>query len=129
MKAPFSLLAALALTAALPAQDSALKAPPLAKSAAEKKQGLTVTFTAGGRSDTRAARLVALLVPAGAPVSPFLPAGPFTAKWETEILSELRAEYTFTIETTGIATATLNGAPLLDSRKRIAPQPVQLQKA
>ena len=121
-------LAAVGLTAAMPAQDSAPKAPPLATAAAEKKQGIAVTFTGAGKSDTRAARIVALFVPAGQPVSPFLPAGSFSAKWETEIISELRAEYTFSLETNGVATATLNGAPLLDSRKRIAPQPVQLQK-
>ena len=128
MKVRLILLAALAFTDALFAQESTLKTPPLAKTVAEKKQGLSVTFTAGGKSDTRAARIVALFVPAGQPVSPFLPARPFTAKWETEIVSDLRAEYTFTVETTGVAIATLNGTPLLDSRQRIAPQPVQLQK-
>ncbi len=115
-----------ALLQPLPAQE--LQAPPLAKAAPEKKQGLKVTFTAGGKTDTRAARLVALFVPEGQPASPFLPAGPFSAKWEAEIVSELRAEYTFAVETSGVVTATLNDAPLLDSRLRIAPHPVQLQK-
>jgi len=130
MKALLPLLTPLALGAALLAPLSAqgIKAPALAKAAPEKKQGLTVTFTAEGKSDTRSARLVALFVPAGQAPTPFLPAGPFTAKWEAEVVSELRAEYTFTIETTGVVTATLNDAPLLDSRLRIAPRPVQLQK-
>ncbi len=110
------------------AQESPLKTPPLVAAKPEKKQGLTVTFTAGGKTDTRAARLVALFVPAGQPATPFLPAGAFTAKWEAEIVSELRAEYTFTVATSGVVTATLNGAPLLDSRLRIAPTPTQLQK-
>jgi mono/diheme cytochrome c family protein len=92
------------------------------------KQGLSVTFTAGGQSDTRSARLVALFVPAGQAPTPFLPAGPFTAKWEGEIASELRATCTFSAETSGVAKVSLNGTPILDTRLRIAPQPVQLQK-
>jgi mono/diheme cytochrome c family protein len=128
-KAPFPILAAAILSlGALHAQDTAIKPPPLAKIAAEKKQGLAVTFSAGGKTDTRSARLVALYVPAGQPATPFLPAGPFTARWEADIVSELRAEYTFSLETSGVATATLNGAPLLDSRQKIAPKPTQLQK-
>lgn len=106
----------------------AVNAPPLAEARAENKQGLTVTFTAGDKTDTRSARLVALFVPAGQPATPFLPAGPFKARWEAEIVSELRAEYTFSVETTGVATVTLNGAQIVDSRLRIAPKPSQLQK-
>jgi mono/diheme cytochrome c family protein len=129
MKVPLALLAFGSLLAtSLLAQDAALKAPALATTKPEKKQGLTVTFAAGGKTDTRAARLVALFVPAGQPATPFVPVGPFTAKWEAEIVSELRAEYTFAIETTGVVRATLNDAPLLDSRLRIAPTSTQLQK-
>ncbi len=94
----------------------------------EMKQGLSVTFSAGGKTDTRPARLVALFVPAGQPVSPFLAPGPFTARWEADIVSELRAEYTFSVETSGTATVTINGAQILDSRLKIAPKPTQLQK-
>ena len=128
MKVPLSLVLALALAVPLSAQAAALKTPPLATAAPEKKQGLAVTFTGGGKTDTRAARLVALFVPAGQPASPFVPAGPFTARWEADILSPLRAEYTFTVETNGVATATLNGEPLLDSRLKDAPKPTKLQK-
>jgi len=132
MKAALSLLAPLTLaalfTASVSGQGNTLFPPPLPEARPAKQQGLTVTFEAGGKRDARRARLVALFVPAGQPATPFLPVGPFTAKWEAEIVSELRAEYTFAVETTGIATATLNGAPLLDSRLKIAPQPVQLQK-
>ncbi len=126
---PFAFLVlSIGVDAPLRAQETTLKAPPLADTKPEKKQGLTVTFSAAGKTDTRAARLVALFVPAGQPATPFLPAGPFTAKWEAEIISELRSEYTFTVETTGVVRATLNDAPLLDSRQRIAPKPTQLQK-
>jgi mono/diheme cytochrome c family protein len=125
MKIPLLLLA-LALSAS--AEESAVPTPPLAELAPEMKQGLTVTFRAGGQTDTRAARLVALSIPAGEAPTPFLAPGPFTARWEGQILADLRGACTFTVETTGIVTATLNGQPLLDSRLRIAPQPVQLQK-
>ncbi len=106
----------------------AIQPPPLANARPETRQGLAVTFSAGGKSDTRAARLVTLFVPAGQPATPFLPAGPFTARWEAEIVSELRAEYTFAIETSGVATVTINGHPVIDSRLGVAPQPTQLQK-
>ncbi|MDR3401183.1 MAG: cytochrome c [Chthoniobacter sp.] len=132
MKIPLPLLALLALGASLSriahADESTVHAPALADLPAAAKQGLTVTFSAGGKTDTRAGRLIALYVPAGEAPTPFLAPGPFTAKWEGEILSDLRAAFTFTVDTTGIVTATLNGKPLLDSRLRIAPQPVQLQK-
>ena len=105
-----------------------VQAPPIADAKPEKKQGLTVTFTAGGKTDTRVSRLVALYVPEGQAPSPFLAPGPFTARWEAEIVSELRAEYTFTVETSGVASVTLNGALVVDSRLPLAPQPVQLQK-
>jgi len=129
MKISLSLLALLALGLPLvQAADRAVQAPPLADAVAEVKQGLTVSFTAGGKTDTHGARLLALYVPAGEAATPFLAAGPFTAKWEGEITSELRSEYTFTVETTGVVTATLNGQPLLDSRQHADPHPTQLQK-
>jgi mono/diheme cytochrome c family protein len=122
------LVLSIGCAAPLAAQSTDLKVPLLAAAKPEKKQGLSVTFVAGGKTDTRAARLVALYVPAGQSPTPFLPVGPFTATWEAEIVSDLRAEYTFSVETSGVVRATLNGAPLLDSRLRIAPQPTQLQK-
>ena len=116
------------LAASAPGAERTVQTPALADLPPAVKQGLTVTFTAAGQTDTRPARLIALYVPAGETPTPFLAAGPFTAKWEGEIDSELRAAYTFSVDTTGVVTATLNGAPLLDSRLRIAPQPVHLQK-
>ena len=52
----------------------------VADAATGKAAGISVTFTAAGKSDTRTARLCALYVPKGAPATPFLPVGPFTAK-------------------------------------------------
>ncbi|MEP6669826.1 MAG: c-type cytochrome [Chthoniobacter sp.] len=129
MKIPLPLFALLALTASLSSPARAdIQTPALADLAPATMQGLTVTFSAGGKTDTRAGRLIALFVPAGEAPTPFLAPGPFTAKWEGEITSDLRAAFTFTVDTTGVVTATLNGQPLLDSRLRIAPQPAQLQK-
>lgn len=129
MKISLPLLALLALGSSLAqADENSVQAPPLPDMAPAAKQGLTVSFSAGGKTDTRGARLVALYVPAGEAPTPFLAPGAFTAKWEGEIVSDLRAEYTFIVDTTGVVTATLNGAPLLDSRQRIAPHHTQLQK-
>jgi cytochrome c2 len=125
----FALLALSAcLVSSVAAAEAGVQASPLPELPPATKQGLTVTFGAGGKTDTHAARLIALYVPAGEAPTPFLAPGPFTAKWEGDIVSELRAEYTFSVDTTGIVTATLNGAPLLDSRQSEAPHPVALQK-
>jgi len=59
--------------------------------AEDKPPGLAVTFTAAEKTDTRAARLCALHVPKGTPATPFLPAGPFQAKWEGDVDSPLRS--------------------------------------
>jgi len=121
-------LACLALLSPLSAQETGLKTPALADAALAKKQGLTLTFTAGGKADSRAARLVALAVPGGQAATPFLPAGPFTAKWEAEIVSEMRAEYSFAAEVQGMVKVSLNGVPILECSAREESKPVKLQK-
>ena len=127
MKLSARLLAPLAclLACALPTRH--LASPPAAATAAPQ-QGATLTFTAGGQADTRTARLVALAVPAGQPATPFLPAGPFTARWDTSILSDLRAEFSFAAEVQGKVKVTLNGAVLLEGSARVESPPVKLQK-
>ena len=132
MKTPARLIAHLAslalLSPMLSAQESAVKAPPIAETAPAQKQGLTLTFSAGGKSDTRAARLVALAVPAGQAATPFLPAGPFTAKWEADIISDLRAEFTFAAEVQGAVKVTLNGATILEGSAKVEGKALKLQK-
>jgi cytochrome c2 len=93
---------------------AAVTAPPLPDAKPGKVQGLTLTIEAGGKSDTRGARLVALHVAAGQPVSPFLPPGPFAARWEGEITSPLRAEYTFAADVRGAFKLTVNGTLVLE---------------
>ena len=98
----------------------------------EKTAGLSVTFTAAGKSDTRAARLCALYVTKGSPPTPFLPAGPFTAKWEGDVDSPLRGEYTFSVEVRGQVKVSVNGDPILDAAGAAAAQyadkTIQLRK-
>ena len=100
--------------------------------AEDKPPGLAVTFTAAGKTDTRAARLCALYVPKGTPATPFLPAGPFTAKWEGDVDSPLRSEYTFSVEVRGQVKVSVNGQQILDAAGAAAAQyadkTVQLQK-
>jgi mono/diheme cytochrome c family protein len=117
-------LVALLLASPLLFAESAVKAPPLPAMKDKAVQGLTLTFTAGGKSDTRPARLIALAVPAGAPVTPFLPAGAFTAKWEGAIVSPLRAEYTFAAEMKGALKVTINGAVLFEGAGDVTSQVV-----
>lgn len=94
--------------------SAAVTAPPLADVKASKEPGLILTLTSGGKTDVRSARLVSLYAPAGQPVSPFLPAGAFSAKWEGEIVASLRAEYTFAAEMKGTFKLTLNGEVILE---------------
>src|SRR5690349_2664322 len=83
--------------------------PPLPE---KMELGLCATFTSLERpdsTDARPARLVALTVPTGDPVTPFLPPGRFTARWEGSILAELRAATPFTVEGRGKLKLTING--------------------
>jgi len=62
-----------------------------------------------GRSDARAVRLVALHVPVGQSVSPFLQAGAFIARWEGKLVLEKRSRLIFHLEGTGQARALIDG--------------------
>jgi mono/diheme cytochrome c family protein len=81
---------------------------------AQDLPGLKVTFVAGGKTDVRSERLLALYVPAGQAPTPFLAAGPFTAKWEGDLQSPLRGTFKLSAESSGKFKLSLNGQPLLD---------------
>ena len=81
---------------------------------AQDLPGLKVTFTAAGKTDVRSDRLLALYVPAGQAPTPFLAAGPFTAKWEGDLQSPLRGTFKLGAESSGKFKLSLNGQPLLD---------------
>lgn len=110
------------------ARGAAIQAPALAAAPAEMKQGLALTLTSGGKSDTRSARLVSLYVPAGQPVSPFLAPGAFTARWEGKIMTTLRSEYIFSAEVRGKVSVTVNGTKILDGTAPAPSERVQLKK-
>ena len=129
---PLLILAALLLLSPRSHSENAVQPAPLADLPAKMRPGLTLTFTAGGRSDTREARLIALHVPAGAAVTPFLPAGAFSAKWEGEINSSLRSEYTIAAEVRGALKLSINGNPVFegagDSTAQMMNKTLQLNK-
>src|SRR5262245_2584141 len=81
----------------------------------DKAPGVAVTFTAGGSTDTREDRFVALYVPKGSPATPFVPAGPFKAVFKGDIDSPLRAEYTFIAEVRGQVKVSINGQEVIDA--------------
>ncbi|MEO7319369.1 MAG: c-type cytochrome, partial [Chthoniobacteraceae bacterium] len=127
-----SVLAALLILAPCGFSESTVKPAPLAEMPPKMKPGLTLTFTAGGRSDTRDARILALHVPAGAAATPFLPAGAFGAKWEGEIVLPLRSEYTIAAEVRGALKLTINGNQVFegagDSTVQVMDKTLQLNK-
>jgi cytochrome c len=89
---------------------------------AKKEPGVAVTFSAGGKSDTRTERFIALYVPKGSAPTAFLPAGPFTATFKSEIQSSLRSEYTFIVEVRGQVKVSINGQVILDAAGAAAAQ-------
>lgn len=103
------------LTARSFAQENAVKALPLTELAAVSKPGLAVTFSAGGKTDTRFARLVALEVSGGVAPTPFLPPGAFVARWEGAIQAPLRGDYSFQVQGVGSWKLTINAQPVLES--------------
>ncbi|HLL91109.1 MAG TPA: c-type cytochrome [Tepidisphaeraceae bacterium] len=84
--------------------------PPLADAPAADAAGLRVTFEAGGKTDARTARLVALHVPAGRPPTPFLPPGPFKATWAGDVNLRFRGEFSFAAEGRGAVRVFANDA-------------------
>lgn len=131
MKAFLTLAALLVLQPLAPLQ-AAVQAPPLTAAKDAVKPGLKLTLGAGGKTDVRVARLIALAVPPGAAVSPFLPAGAFTARWEGAIVSSLRGEYTFAAEIRGALKVSINGQQILegagDATAQVVNKTLQLNK-
>lgn len=98
----------------------------------DKPHGLTVTYSAGGKTDTTTSRLAALYVPKGASASPFIPAGAFKAVFRGDIESPLRSDHTFAVEVRGQVKVSINNTPVLDAAGAAAAQysdkAVQLNK-
>src|SRR5688572_30438677 len=77
---------------------------------------LMIESQVGGKnvSDTRHARLVALYVPTGSPPTPFLPAGPFKARFDTDLAMRLRDDVTFSVIGSGTVKVSVNGATVVE---------------
>lgn len=84
--------------------------------AAEPVAGLIRTITAGGVTDVSTTPNVWLFVPAGQPATPFVPAGPFTVRWEGAISADLRGDFTFHVLSRGSVKVSVNGALALEAK-------------
>ncbi len=77
--------------------------------------GLKVTFTSAGKSDTHVLPNLWLFVPAGTAPAPFVPAGEFTAHYQGQIVVDLRGDYTFQAELQGELKLDINGTNVLEA--------------
>ncbi|QOV89033.1 cytochrome c [Humisphaera borealis] len=117
--------------------DKLPDAPPL-KADEKDAAGVAVTFRPIGAdskplaTDTRVSRMLALFVADGAPPTPFLRAGRFSAVFEGDVNMRLRDTYTFSAEGRGKVTVSIGEKVVLtaegDDFKKAAGEPVRLSK-
>lgn len=79
------------------------------------EQGVALTFSQDGKSDARAARLIALYVPDGQAPTPLLKPGPFTATFSGFVVQRLRGEFSFAVEGRGKVTLKIKDAVVLEA--------------
>jgi mono/diheme cytochrome c family protein len=95
-----------------------VEAPALLEMKATAAQGCSLTFESkvAGKvvTDARQARLVALYVSDGSPPTPFLPAGPFKARFETDLAMRLRDDVTFSVAGAGRVKVSVNGVAVVE---------------
>jgi len=84
--------------------------------AGEPRPGLALKMEKESASDARVSRMAALYLPAGAPVSGFLPAGPFRAKFEGYLEAEIRDDFSFSLEGRGSAVLRVEGKTVLEAK-------------
>lgn len=82
--------------------------------------GLKQTLTLSGSGadeglDTRVARIVALYVPEGSAVSPFLEAGPFVSKWEGYLNLKINDYFVFSAQGRGKLMVRINDERVLET--------------
>ena len=81
------------------------------------KQSLILANQASeNRSDFRVSRLIALYVPEGEFVSPFLEPGPFVSKWEGFLNLKINDDFVFSAKGFGALTVWINGVRVLESK-------------
>ena len=129
-KSPVS-LAILALIL-LVSSSTRSQAGPVADDSA---QGLTLTFESKAdgiiKTDSRSARLVTLMVPAGSAPTPFLKPGPFTAKFEGFIVQKIRGDFNFSANGNGTVKISVNDKPIFEASGDLGagdPKPATLAK-
>ncbi len=76
--------------------------------------GVALTLRAGGHTDVRRDRLVALHVPEGGAVSPFLPKGAFEAQWDSVLTYSLRKQVNLQAEGSGSVKVSVNGQVIFE---------------
>ncbi|MEK0445124.1 MAG: hypothetical protein RLZZ399_445, partial [Verrucomicrobiota bacterium] len=77
-------------------------------------RGVALSLSAGGKTDVRRDRIIALHVPEGAAGSPFLPKGKFGAQWDTVLSLPLRKAVQFAAEGRGTVKLSVNGKALFE---------------
>ncbi len=82
---------------------------------AQASPGLRLTWRAGDAAHTATAANIALYVAPGQSATPFLPAGPFTARWEGSVNADLRGDFTFQAQGRGSVKLELNNLAVLDA--------------
>ncbi len=100
----------------------------------EQKQGLRLFLSSDSvdSTDVRRARTVSLYVPEDKPVSPFLPAGPFSATWKGALTyGDFGMDVTISARGRGTLHVTVNGETALDGklqgRTRVSGEAVGVQ--
>lgn len=88
----------------------------VAPHAADTARGVLQTVSGGGATDVTVSPNVMLYVPAGQSATPFVPAGPFTVRWEGSVLADLRADYNFAATLSGELKLSVNGALALEAK-------------
>jgi mono/diheme cytochrome c family protein len=80
-----------------------------------EEPGLVRTVSMGRVSDRQVTETISLFVPAGQPATPFVAAGPFTARWEGLLNIELRADFVFHAAFSGKLKITVNDSVALEA--------------
>ncbi|HEV2293656.1 MAG TPA: c-type cytochrome [Tepidisphaeraceae bacterium] len=109
-----SIIAAASTEAVPPFTGAAPAKPPALAAASDKTApGVAATFEAGGNSDFRSSRLIALNVPAGQAPSALLPPGPFKATFTAELTQRFRMDATLSAQGRGTLKVSVNGEEVL----------------
>lgn len=109
------LSSAICLSLLVPANLRGAAAGDPANTSPGLKQTLTLAGSgAENRIDTRVARIIALHVPEGTAVSPFLEAGPFISHWDGNLNLKINDYFVFSAQGHGKCSVRINGESILE---------------